>query len=43
MDFEVIKEIPAVVENLFIKNEKDIILIVEDHGDLRKYIRENPV
>ena len=40
-DFEVIKEIPAVVENLSIKNEKDIILIVEDHGDLRKYIREN--
>jgi ligand-binding sensor domain-containing protein/signal transduction histidine kinase/DNA-binding response OmpR family regulator len=40
-DFEIIKEIPAVVENLSIKNEKDIILIVEDHSDLRKYIREN--
>jgi DNA-binding response OmpR family regulator len=39
--FEVSEEIPATVEDLVIKSGKDIILIVEDHSDLRKYIREN--
>jgi signal transduction histidine kinase/ligand-binding sensor domain-containing protein/DNA-binding response OmpR family regulator len=39
--FEVSAEIPATTEDSVIKSEKDIILIVEDHSDLRKYIREN--
>ena len=39
--FEVSEEIPATTEDSVIKNEKDIVLIVEDHSDLRKYIREN--
>jgi signal transduction histidine kinase/ligand-binding sensor domain-containing protein/DNA-binding response OmpR family regulator len=39
--FEVSEEIPATAEDLVIKSGKDIILIVEDHSDLRKYIREN--
>jgi DNA-binding response OmpR family regulator/nitrogen-specific signal transduction histidine kinase len=38
---EIAQETSAVSEETTIKNEKDIILIVEDHSDLRKYIREN--
>ena len=39
--FEVLEEIPVTTEDSVIKIEKDIILIVEDHSDLRKYIRDN--
>ena len=38
---EIKEEISAVSDEKITKDEKDIVLIVEDHSDLRKYIREN--